>query len=101
MESRNSRRGNGIAKEPLAKVDGASRQIAISTALRLKSGGFIRAEVEQLFIINQTGTQMVEETNASDHVDRKVFRLGEVNNRLPLQTANRQRDFVTIGRERT
>jgi hypothetical protein len=64
-------------------------------------GGFIRAEVKQLFVINQTDTQVIEESDASDHIDRKIFRFGEVDGRLPFQITYRQCDFVAVGGERT
>ncbi len=53
-----------------------------------------------MFVINQTDTQVIEEPDASDHVDRKIFRFGEVDGRLPFQITDRQRDFVAVGGER-
>ena len=61
--------------------------------------GFIRTEIKFLLVINQPDLRVVEEAGASDDIDRKVFRFGELDGCLPFKIANRQRDFVVVSRE--
>ena len=53
-----------------------------------------------MLVIHQADTQVIKEPDASDHVDRKIFRFGEVDGRLPFQFTDRQGDFVAVGGER-
>ena len=62
-------------------------------------GGFVRAEIKQLFVIHQARLHMIKKPDSPDNVDWELFRLSEVNSGIPFQVANSQRHFVAKRRE--